>query len=309
MNNAVGVQALFSNTTGSDNNAFGNLALYNNNGDFNNAHGRNALQATVDGEENEAFGDDALYNNLASHNTAMGDDALDENTTGDGNTAVGREAGDAIIDGSDDIAIGHFGGNSIVHASNVIAIGLPGVSSIFGDASDTCYIGSIYNEPIGGAGTPHAVWVDADGVLGFNPSSKRFKHDIKPMDKTSETLYALKPVTFKYNSDKKGMTEFGLIAEDVAEVNPDLVLHDNSGRIASVRYEQIDAMLLNEFLKEHKKAEEQQASIAELKSAVAQQQKGMEVLTAQLKEQAAQIQKVSEQLELKKRAPRTVASK
>ena len=160
----------------------------------------------------------------------MGDDALDANTTGDGNTAVGREAGDDIIDGSDNIALGHFGGSGIVHASNVIAIGVAGVSSIFGDASDTCYIGSIYNEPIGGAGTPHAVWVDADGVLGFNPSSRRFKHDIKPMDKASEVILALKPVTFKYNADKQNKPEYGLIAEEVAEVNPDLILRDNKAK-------------------------------------------------------------------------------
>jgi uncharacterized coiled-coil protein SlyX len=197
----------------------------------------------------------------------------------------------------------------IVHANNVIAINLPGVSSVFGVASDTCYTGSIYGEPIGGAGTPEQVWVDADGVLGFNPSSRRVKHDIKPMDKASETLYALKPVTFKYNSDKQDRTQFGLIAEEVAEVNPNLTLRDNTGRIASVRYEQIDAMLLNEFLKEHKKVEGQQATIAELKSTVAQQQKGMEVLTAQLKEQASQIQRVTAQLELTTRVPRTVANK
>jgi hypothetical protein len=172
----------------------------------------------------------------------------------------------------------------ILSANNVIAINLPGVSSVFGDASDTCYIGSIYGEPIGGAGTPEQVWVDADGVLGFNPSSRRVKHDIKPMDKASETLYALKPVTFEYNSDKQDRTQFGLIAKEVAEVNPDLTFRDNTGQIASVRFEQINSMLLNEFLKEHKK-------VQDLEVTVAQQQKGMEVLTAQLKEQAAQIQK------------------
>jgi uncharacterized coiled-coil protein SlyX len=144
--------------------------------------------------------------------------------------------------------------------------------------------------------------------VGFNPSSRRVKHDIKPMDKASETLYALKPVTFKYNSDKRDRTQFGLIAEEVAEVNPNLILRDNKGEIASVRYEQVNAMLLNEFLKEHKKVEGQPATIAELKSTVAQQQKGMEVLTAQLKEQASQIQKVA-QPELTTRVPRTVANK
>jgi hypothetical protein len=229
----------------------------------------------------------------------VGDNALFSDNGGGENTAVGRNAGEFIVNGSNNVAIGGEAGTGIVHASNVIAINVPGVSSVFGDASDTCYIGSIYNEPIGGAGTPHAVFVDADGVLGFNPSSRRVKHDIQPMDKASETLYALKPVTFKYNSDKQGRKQFGLIAEDVAEVSPDLALRDNNGDIASVRYEQIDAMLLNEFLKEHKK-------VQNLEATVAQQQKGMEVLTAQLKEQAAQIQKVSAQVEMNKPATKVV---
>ena len=115
------------------------------------------------------------------------------------------------------------------------------------------------------------------------------------MDKASETLYRLKPVTFRFNSDWKGTTQYGLIAEEVAEVDPQLVVHGKDGEVTAVHYEQINNMLLNEFLKEHKKVEEQ-LEHAELKSTVAQQQKGMEVLTAQLKEQAAQIQKVSVQL-------------
>ncbi len=129
------------------------------------------------------------------------------------------------------------------------------------------------------------------------------------MDKASETLYQFKPVTFKYNSDWKGTTQYGLIAEEVAEVDPQLVVRGRDGEIMAVHYEQINNMLLNEFLKEHKKVEAQQATIAELKSTVAQQQNGMEVLTAQLKEQAAQIQKVSAQLEVNKASPQVVTNK
>ena len=129
------------------------------------------------------------------------------------------------------------------------------------------------------------------------------------MNKASETLYQFKPVTFKYNSDWKGTTQYGLIAEEVAEVDPQLVVRGRDGEIMAVHYEQISNMLLNEFLKEHKKVEEQQASIADLKSTVALQQKEMQVLTAQLKEQAAQIQKVSAQLEASKPAPKVVANK
>ena len=187
---------------------------------------------------------------------------------------------------------------------------MSGKDSALGEVDNACYIGNISGANVA-AGTAAAVFVDADGKLGTVSSSRRFKKEIKPMDKASEVILALKPVTFQYNYDKKSRPtpEFGLIAEEVAEVNPDLVVRDKNGEVMTVRYEQVNAMLLNEFLKEHHKVEEQQANIAELKSTVAQQQKGMQVLTAQLKEQASQIQKVSAQLELNKRAPRTVANK
>src|SRR5213078_3751421 len=141
------------------------------------------------------------------------------------------------------------------------------------------------------------VYVNSDGKLGTNTSSRRFKDDIKPMDQASEALLALKPVTFRYKKeiDPQGIPQFGLIAEEVEKVNPKLVVRDKEGKVNTVRYEAVDAMLLNEFLKEHKRVEEQQATITELKSTVAQQKKGMEILTAQLKEQGAQIQKVTAQ--------------
>ncbi len=138
------------------------------------------------------------------------------------------------------------------------------------------------------------------------------------MEKASEALLALKPVSFRYKKeiDPAGTSQFGLLAEDVEKVNPDLVVRDNEGKPYSVRYDHVNAMLLNEFLKEHRtvgeqgrKAKEQEATITQLKSTVAQQQKGVEALTAQLKEQAAQIQKMSAQLELGKPAPRTVSQR
>jgi uncharacterized coiled-coil protein SlyX len=139
--------------------------------------------------------------------------------------------------------------------------------------------------------------VDADGQLGVAPSSKRFKDDIKPMDKASEALLSLKPVTFRYKKeiDRKRTSQFGLVAEEAEKVNPDVVVRDERGKPYSVRYDQVNAMLLNEFLKEHKKVEQQQVRITELNSRVAkqdammaQEQKGMEVLSAEVKEQAAQ---------------------
>ena len=153
-----------------------------------------------------------------------------------------------------------------------------------------------------------AVLIDSNNNLGTSFSSRRYKHDIKPMDKASEVILALKPVTFKYNHDAKGTPCFGLIAEDVAVVDPDLVVRAKTG-VETVRYEQINAMLLNEFLKEHRRVEQQQATISELKSTLAQQQTGIEVLTAQLKEQAAQIQRVSAQLQINKPGPEVVVNK
>ncbi len=156
-----------------------------------------------------------------------------------------------------------------------------------------------------------AVYVNSDNKIGTIASSRRFKEDITPMDKASEALFALKPVTFRYKKeiDRSRTLSFGLIAEEVAKISPDLITRDRQGKPETVRYEAVNAMLLNEFLKEHKKVEEQQATIAELKSTVVQQQKGMEILTAQLKEQATQIQKVSNHLEVTRLVPQVVANK
>ena len=307
-NTAVGAGALLNNQIASDNNAVGAFALFNNDldatgaADFNNAHGRNCLFNNIDGDENDAFGDDSMESNTTgSENTAMGDDSLDSNTTGNDNTAVGKEAANSIIDGHDNVAIGHNAGIGIVHSSNIIAIGTE-AAGIFADDGPTCFIGSIFGEPTGDTGSTTAVFIDSNNNLGTVSSSRRYKHDIKPMDKASDVILALKPVTFKYNSDVKGTPCFGLIAEDVAEVDRDLVVRDKNGEVKTVRYEQINAMLLNEFLKEHKKVEEQQASIGQLKS-------DMQTMVAQLKEQAAQIQKVSARLEVNKPAPQVVANK
>ena len=286
-NTAVGANALVHNDSGSDNNAFGTNALFGNvEGAFNNAHGRNALVANT-ASENNAFGDLAMENNTSgSSNTAIGDDALRNNVDGSGNVAIGDEAGTGL-------------GPSV---NNCIAIGAPG-DGPFATFDNTCFIGSIFGEAVSDPGTQVPVYVDQFNNVGIsNTSSRRFKHDIQPMDKASETLYRLKPVTFKFNSDWKGTKQYGLIAEEVAEVDPQLVVHGKNGEVMAVHYEQINNMLLNEFLKEHKKVEELQATVA-------QQQKGMEVLTAQLKEQAAQIQKVSAQLEMSKPAAKVVVNK
>src|SRR5262249_54725561 len=293
-NTAVGAGALLNNKIATDNNAFGTFALFNNDSDgtgtanFNNAHGRNALLNNVDGDENDAFGDDVMEENTTgSQNTAMGDDALDSNTTGSGNIAMGKEAGNSILDGNDNVVLGHNAGIGIVHASRNVAIGTQ-VAGPFADFDDTCFIGSIFGEIVSDPGSQTAVFVDQFNVVGIFNSSRSYKHDIQPMDKSSETLYRLKPVNFKFNSDWKGTTQYGLIAEDVAEVDAQLVSR-KGGDIVTVHYEQINAMLLNEFLKEHRKVQELEANAA-------RQQKQIEALTAGL-------QKVSAQLELSKAAP------
>ena len=232
----------------------------------------------------------------------MGDDAMFNNTTGSFNTAIGDDALDANVDGNSNVAIGDEAGTGLgPSVSNCIAIGAPGAGP-FATFDNTCFIGSIFGEPVSDPGSQTAVFVDTFNVVGIFNSSQRYKHDIQPMDKASETIYSLKPVTFKFNSDWKGTTQYGLIAEEVEKVDPKLVTHAKDGETVSVHYEHINSMLLNEFLKEHKK-------VQNLEATVTQQAKGMEVLTAQLREQAAQIQKVSAQLEVNKPAPQVVTNK
>ena len=203
--------------------------------------------------------------------------------------------------------MGFDAGDNVTTASDVICIGAGGAN-----VSNSCFIGQIF-DATSSAGI--AVFINSSGRLGTTTSSQRFKQDIEPMAKTSEALFALKPVTFRYKKaiDPQGTAQFGLVAEDVEAVNPDLVVRDKGGKAHSVRYDQVNAMLLNEFLKEHKafleeqrKGLEQAASIAALNATVAEQQKGIHALATQLKEQAAQIQKVSAQLEASKPAPQVV---
>jgi Chaperone of endosialidase len=296
-NTAFGTAALLFNTIGSNNTALGTAALLNNTeGSFNTANGFIALSSNTDGAVNTATGAAALFHNTAgSDNTANGFNALNNNTEGDANTAIGRDALFRNTVGSNNTALGAFAGSSLKgNSNNNIDIGNPGVAF----ESDTIRVGSEFQTRtfiagIRGVQTGVAdavnVLIDSAGQLGTMSSSRRFKKEIKPMDKASEAILALKPVSFHYKGDNIGTPQFGLIAEEVAQVNPDLVVRDKNGEIYTVRYEAVNAMLLNEFLKEHRKVEEQEKTIAELKS-------GMTALTATVKEQAAQIQKVSAQL-------------
>jgi hypothetical protein len=251
---------------------------------------------------NTAGGNNALSNlTTGQYNTANGVNALLANTTGNSNTANGSQALRNNT-GSNNIGLGYNAGSNLTTGGGNVCIG-QGVLGIAGE-SNTTRIKNVYAS----VASDRAVYVNSDNKIGTLVSSRRFKDEIKLMDKASETILALKPVTFRYKKEiePNGAIMFGLIAEEVEQVDPDLVTRDAKGEAETVRYEAVNAMLLNEFLKEHKKVEEQQASIAQLKSTVAQQQKGMEVLTAQLEQQAAQIQKVSAQLEASKPAPQVV---
>jgi hypothetical protein len=320
-NTAIGSQALFSLTTGVQNTAVGAQALKSNTavqntadgfqalalnttGFGNTATGWRALVANTTGLHNTADGFSALLRNtMGSHNTASGDDALSANTTGSFNTVDGAHSLVVNSTGSGNTVLGFGAGNSVTTANSVICIGA-NVAGV--NVTNSCFIGNIFGADATG-GDP--VFITSNGKLGTinPPSSARFKEEIKPMSKASEAILALKPVTFRYKKefDPNGVPQFGLVAEEVERVSPDLVKRDRDGKLQTVRYDAINAMLLNEFLKEHRKVEQQEATIAQLKkdfrATVAQ-------LTTRLDEQAAQIQKVSAQLEASKAAPQVVNS-
>ncbi len=296
-NTANGESAVSSNTTGIDNTANGLGALFNNTtGNQNTATGFLALEMNKSGSNNTANGVGALQNNNGDNNTATGVNALFNNATGKSNIALGVSAGANLTTGKNNIEIGNAG---VAGEASRIRIGTVGTQT-------NTFIAGIHGVTVASA---VGVVIDVNGHLGTATSSERFKEAIKPMDKASEAILALRPVTFRYKKelDPEGIPQFGLVAEQVEKVNPDLVVRDADGKINTVRYEAVNAMLLNEFLKEHRKAEAQGRKVEEQGATIAQQQRAIAALRAQLKEQAALIQKVSDRLELNKPAPPLVA--
>ena len=300
-NTATGIDALFSNTTGGSNTATGAAALTNNTTGFENtATGLAALVLNTSGHRNTATGVNALLQNtIGGGNTATGDGALFNNTIGGGNIALGVQAGLNLTTGSNNIDIGNKG---VAGEANTIRIGRGGTQT------------ATFIAGISGATVPGGVEVivGSNGKLGTVVSSVRFKDSIKPMDKASEAILALKPVIFRYKKelDPEGIPQFGLVAEEVEKVNPDLVARDDQGKPYSVRYEAVNAMLLNEFLKEHRKVEELEATVAkqeDLRTTVAQQQKEIQALIARLNRQESRMQKVNDQLEERNFAPQRIA--
>ncbi len=292
-NSAFGLNALGSNTNGNFNVAFGSGALYGNySGYYNAAIGDYSLEHNSVGNQNTAVGHEALFSNAGGNlnsalgslalfyntsgqtNTALGARALFNNGTGSGNTAVGADALPSLTTGNGNIAIGVNAGSAISTGGNNIDIGNPG----FGDETGVIRIGTtqtkavlvgIYGMTIATGGTQ--VYVNPSGLLGTSTSSRRFKEDIRDMDEASDVLLKLRPVTFHYKReiDSEHTPQYGLVAEDVEKVAPDLVVRDASNQVYSVRYDAVNAMLLNEFLKAHREATRQQAEILELKEHVA----------------------------------------
>jgi hypothetical protein len=287
------------------NTAEGTNALQNlTTGVGNTAAGWHSLFANSAGNLNTAIGAGALLLNTGVNNTATGALALLSNTTGIANTASGAFALQNNTTGTFNIGLGDGAGSEVSTADRVICIGAAGAN-----VSNSCYIGSIAGQTVGAGGA--TCYVDNDGKLGVFLSARRFKENIHAMEEVSEALYALKPVTFHYKPelDKTGIPQFGLVAEEVAKVNPDLVTHDAKGELYTVRYEAVNVMLLNEFLKEHRKNEEQQATIARLIATDTRQQKQIAALTAALQKVSAQLAAVSPSrggLELSEPAPQLV---
>jgi Chaperone of endosialidase len=288
-NTAVGLYSLLSNRQGQFNTALGAGTLLANTADENTATGAGALLSNTTGNENTANGTFALFSNTtSSHNTANGDSALFSNTDGESNSAVGHDALFSNTTGVRNIAVGDSAGSNLTTGDDNIDIGNGGVAGESAtirigkpNFQSATFIAGISGVAIVG-GTP--VVVGSNGQLGTIVSSQRFKTDIKPMDKASESLLALHPVTFHYKKeiDPAGTSQYGLVAEEVEKVNCDLVVRDNDGKPYTVRYDQLNAMLLNEFLKEHRTVQEQQAAITELKYKFAEQQKQIGILTAGL---------------------------
>jgi hypothetical protein len=320
-NVGTGMQALTSNTTGVNNVATGNFALFSNTIGFNNtstghgtlitngtgndntANGAFAMTNNSTGSDNTANGLETLFSNTTgSMNTANGTFTLFSNTTGINNTADGFAALINNTGGSNNTVLGSFAGNSLTTGSNNIDIGNAGnagenntIRIGTGGAQSAAFIAGISGVAVTGS----AVLVSSAGQLGVAASSARFKDEIKPMDKASEAILALKPVTFHYKKaiDPEGIPQFGLVAEDVQKVSPALITRDRDGKPYTVRYEAVNAMLLNEFLKEHQKVEDLKK---DFQATIAQQQKQIEALTAGL-------QKVSAQVQMSRSAPQTVA--
>jgi hypothetical protein len=287
-NTANGTSALGLNIEGSWNTAMGSQALTSNIGYDNTAVGFQALMSNTDGGSNTAIGSHALLSNTGSLNVGMGWYTLGGNSTGNSNTALGYGALFTNTTGSANVALGAFAGKGVSTGFNVMCLGYGVLGA---DVDNSTWIGNVWGvTPQSGNTVP--VVVSDSGQLGVVASSERFKKDIANMATASEAILALRPVTFHYKADARETPQFGLVAEEVAKIDPALVVPDKDGKPYTVRYDAVNAMLLNEFLKEHCKVEKLEAALR--------------AVNERLAEQDAKITKVSTQLELSRSAPQTV---
>ena len=313
-NTFLGDGALSANTTGVENTATGAGALgFNDMGNDNTASGFSALHNNTTGSDNTAIGGGALSRNTtANSNTATGAGALELNTTGYRNTAFGYAALTHNVSGfgntangfralyqntgSNNIGLGFNAGSNLTTGDGNVCIGF-NVLGVRGESNST-RISNIYSS----LASARPVYINSDNKIGTLVSSRRFKEEIKPMDKASDAILELKPVTFRYRKEiePNGAMMFGLIAEDVAKVDPDLVTRNEKGEPETVRYEAVNVMLLNEFLKEHRTMQEQGRRIEERGRIIAQHE-------AEIRALASQLQKVSDEVESLKSDPRVVA--
>jgi hypothetical protein len=284
-NTASGAQVLYSNTTGYQNTVTGYQALYSNTvGNHNSASGFEALYSNTNGNSNTADGDNALYSNTTGyHNTASGSEALFSNTTGITNVALGLEALYSNTTGSNNIAVGTNAGYNLTYGNNNIDIGNEGLATESGTirigtagTQTKTYIAGIESTQVTGS----AVYVTASGQLGVLASSERFKTDITSMGASSEKLERLRPVSFHLKSDPDGAVQYGLIAEEVNRVYPELVIRDAAGTIQGVRYDELAPLLLNEAQKQQRINAAQAAEIRDLKKLVLEMQAGLTRLHA-----------------------------
>jgi hypothetical protein len=261
------------------------------------ALGSYAMSSNTDGDDDCAFGYSALtFNDTGSRNTAVGSSALWQNTSGSNNIALGDFAGQNLTTGDNNIDIGNDG---VADEAGTIRIGTQGTHT-------QTFVAGITSVAV----TGDPVLVSSEGQLGVAGSSQRFKDEIQPMDKVSEAILALKPVTFRYTKeiDPRRTPQFGLVAEQVEKVDPDLVARDADGKPYTVRYDAVNAMLLNEFLKEHRKVQAQERKIREQEGTIAELKKGLQRVVAHLKEQDSKIQQVNTRLKLQTAPPSTVVS-
>ena len=311
-NTAAGQVALFSNTEGGSNTAVGAAALAANTvGDGNTAIGFVALEANIGGSDNAAMGYGALDNNISgNNNTAAGAFALQDNTAGNNNAAVGDGA---LLHnaGSGNVALGFGAGENATTGDNNVYIGAS-MQGVAAEANHT-YIRNINTTSVSGGGTDTVTVNLTTGLVGHLSSSQRYKEEIKPMDKASEALYRLKPVSYRYKKeiDISQSPAFGLIAEQVADVNSALVACNSEGQPESVHYEMVNAMLLNEFLKQHKTVQELKSTVMGQQSVIAQQRQTFERRLAEQEKQinalTGVVEKVALQLETNSNASRVAA--